>query len=164
MTAAPCRRGSRRWWRRRCSTDFRCNLAGNELEGWQGLPRLFKWCSATFPCVEGCAVKRFSTRKAVQARTRSKRGTPPPTGCPTATRGASAATTNDVQNTTARLSVRLSVHPLPTQRCPVIPIHAPHAWDTHWRQCGGVMDVYARDSPKMNVSIHSTLAPSLWFT
>ena len=48
---------------------FRCNLAGNELEGWQGLPRLFKWCSATFPCVEGCAVKRFSTRKAVQART-----------------------------------------------------------------------------------------------
>ena len=123
---------------------FRCNIAGNELEGWQGLPRLFKWCSATFPCVEGCAVKRFSTRKAVQARTRSKRGTPPPTGCPTATRGASAATTNDVQNTTARLSVRLSVHPLPTQRCPVIPIHAPHAWDTHWRQCGGVMDVCLR--------------------
>ena len=61
---------------------------------------------------------------------------PPPTGCPTATRGASAATTNDVLNTTARLSVRLSVHPLPTQRCPVIPIHAPHAWDTHWRPYG----------------------------
>ena len=61
---------------------------------------------------------------------------PPPTGCPTATRGDSAATTNDVQNTTARLSVRLSVHPLPTQRCPVIPIHAPHAWDTHWRPYG----------------------------
>ena len=48
---------------------FRCNITGNVTLGWQGLPRLFKWCSATPPCVEGCTTSRFSTRKAVQART-----------------------------------------------------------------------------------------------
>ena len=60
----------------------------------------------------------------------------PPTGCPTATCGDSTATTDDAHNATVRPSARLSVHPLPTQRCPVIPIHALHAWDTHWRAYG----------------------------
>ena len=74
--------------------------------------------------------------KALPARTLSRAPPAPPTGCPTATRGGSTATTDDAHYATARLSFRLSVHPLPTQRCPVIPIHAPHAWDKHWRAYG----------------------------
>ena len=53
-------------------------------------------------------------------------GSSPP-GTPTATRGGSTATTDDAHYATARLSVRLSVHSLPTQRCPVIPFVETHS-------------------------------------
>ena len=52
---------------------FRCNTAGLFKTGWQGLLRLFKWCSATPPCVEGCTEPFKPTRKVLPALTLSPR-------------------------------------------------------------------------------------------
>ena len=56
---------------------FRCNLAGLFKTGWQGLLRLFKWCSATPPCVEGCTEPFKPTRKVLPALTLSIRSLRP---------------------------------------------------------------------------------------
>ena len=118
--------------------QFRRNTIGigEERMRWQGLSSWFFLCSATLPCVAGCTEQKNPTGKSILARHTLTWHTTPHHRAPTATRGASTATNEDAHNATARLSVRLSVHPLPTQRCPVIPIHAPHLWDTHWRAYG----------------------------